>query len=127
MREAIDDAVAVMVAAAAVPVSGVRTRIGAQLDHSEGIGGPGERVPVRVGPDKGIDKGQQGDKQGQEHYREASSSMFWPSTRWSQAMEGREALVNEVPETSTHLLSPGISSRRLYVPRTPSTATQASR
>ncbi len=55
MAEAVDDMVAVVIAAAAVPVARLGARVGTELHHPEGRDGAGEGVAVFVGADEGID------------------------------------------------------------------------
>ena len=56
--EAVNDGVGVVVAAAAVPVSGIWPCVRAQLDHSKGVHRPGERVAVRICTHKRVHKWQ---------------------------------------------------------------------
>ena len=62
--EAIDKAVTVMIAAAAVPVTGIWTRIRAQLNHAKGIHGSWKGVTVCIRPHKRIHIGNKGGEYG---------------------------------------------------------------
>ena len=72
VREAVDDAVAVVVAAAAVPVACLGAGVRAQLHHPEGRDGAGEGVAVFVGAGEGVDvpgeipAGNDGEQQGEQ-------------------------------------------------------------
>ena len=66
VRKAVDDAVAVVVAAAAVPVACLGAGVRAQLHHPEGRDGAGKGVAVSVGAGKGIDVLGDGEQQGEQ-------------------------------------------------------------
>ena len=52
VAEAVDDVVGIMIAGAAIPTR--KTRIGTELDHTEGHGRTRKRMPVPAGADERI-------------------------------------------------------------------------